>query len=356
MIMDNRRESESSPPSGASTAVALLDAARAHEREGCLDAAIDGYAAAIATGDREGDLQCVAEGLRALAIVQHRLNDSVTARQHGHRSRLIAEQLGDHVLAARALNTLAAFDLSDGRLDDARERFTAALASAGDDLSLAGRIQQNLGIIANITGDLPAALSCYEQALHAFETAGDDRGCAMVHNSFGQLSADQRRWDDAERHFARSLESTTLLGEVLLRGQALISQTEVQIQRGAYEAARRNAEEALGIFDQLDATKGKAAAYRVLGVLYHALGRSSLAEARFKSAIRLARGVGAVLEEAEALRELGRCYGDQDRVQDALLVFEHALRLFTQLDARIDMADVETRIVSLRDVRTEHVH
>lgn len=348
MIMDTRRETGTSLSHGESAACAMLDAAREHEREGCLEAAIDGYDAAIAAADRAGDQRTVAEGLRALAIARHRMNDSVVARQFGHRSRLVAERLGDEVLVARALNTLAAFDLSDGRLDDARLGFSAALPLAGRDLSLGGRIHQNLGIIANITGDFPVALSCYEAALSAFELAGDDRGCAMVHNSFGQLSADQRRWDDAEQHFARSLECTSRLGEVHLRGQALISQTEVQIQRGALEDARRNAEEALGIFDQLDATKDKADAYRVLGVVYHAMGRSTLAEARFKSAIRLARQVGAVLEEGEALRELGRCYGDQGRVQDAVLVLERSLRSFTHLDARIDMADVQSRLETLQ--------
>src|SRR5262249_25054700 len=116
-------------------------------------------------------LRTLAEALRLLAIAHHRRLNGSLARELCQRSRLTAESAGDGLLAARALNTLAAFDLAEGQIETALTAFQAALQSAGGDAALRGRIEQNLGIIANIQGDPPAALKHYQRALEAFAAA-----------------------------------------------------------------------------------------------------------------------------------------------------------------------------------------
>ena len=73
----------------------------------------------------------------------------------------MATRNGDVVLAAEAINALAGFDFESGAIDAARERFYEALALGGRSAELRGRIEQNLGILANIQGALAEALAHY---------------------------------------------------------------------------------------------------------------------------------------------------------------------------------------------------
>jgi putative nucleotidyltransferase with HDIG domain len=312
-----------------------------------LDLAIPAYEEAITTAGVQGDGTTLAMALRSLAVVQHRLNHGDAARQLARRSREVARAVGDGLLEALALNTLAAFDLSDGQLDEARAAFDEALRSGAGDLRLTGRIEQNLGVIANIKGETSTALAHYQRALDAFRGAEDERGCAMAYNGIGFIHGQQKKWEDAERYYALSLEITTRLGDVQHRGQVLLNQAEAQIARDRYVAAQRNAEDALRIFDKLDFVRHKSEAYRVLGVIYRAVGRKTLAEARLQTAIDLAQSAGAILAEAEASREQAQLFRDLGRNQDALRMLNASYRLFGRLDARADLVDVATRVQAL---------
>src|SRR5918912_1569388 len=128
---------------------------------------------------------------------------------------------------------------------------------------------------------------------------------------------------------------------------ALLSQTQVHVARGHFPAAERNANEALGIFERLGVARNTSDAHRVMGVVYRATGRIALAETQLLKAMRLAQSVSAVLEEAEAARELARVYRELNRNQDALRLLNSAYRLFNRLDARVDMVDVVSRVDEL---------
>src|SRR5207302_1004174 len=119
------------------------------------------------------------------------------------------------------------------------------------------------------------------------------------------------------------------------------------LARARYEDARRNAEAALALFDQLDARSNKGDAYRIIGMVYRETGRHALAESRLRSAIDLALSSGSVLSEAEASRELALLYQTMGRNQEALRLLNAAHGLFGRLDARIDLVHVAGRVGEL---------
>src|SRR5216110_2340399 len=138
-----------SPGEGtARSAADLLAAARRGERTGCMAEAIDGYEAAIAEAERAG------EGA---------------------------------LLAAEALNTLGGLDLAAGSLAQAATTFLRALDLGGSSRRLRARVQQNLGIVANIQGELSEALARYERSLAAYRECGDDHGCAIAYHNLGMV-------------------------------------------------------------------------------------------------------------------------------------------------------------------------
>jgi putative nucleotidyltransferase with HDIG domain len=163
------------------------------------------------------------------------------------------------------------------------------------------------------------------------------------------VSADRGLWDDADRHFKQSLELARSLGDLHLEGFGLLNQAEVHLACRRYGEARGNAEAALAIFDQLGSRLDKADAYKVLGMVYRETGRPALAESRLRTAIDHAVGTGSILSEAEASRELALLYQSMGRNQEGLRLLNTAHRLFSRLDARVDLVDVSTKVHKLEE-------
>lgn len=323
-----------------------LQEGRQHDRGGRLADAMQCYADAIEwAGD--GDAAVRAEALRRLGVIHYLRSEHAEARSLYEQSQRLARELGDDPLVAEALNALAGLELEAGDIAAARAGFLRALALAGAQPILVARIEQNLGILANIQGHLSEALDHYERSLAAGRAAGDDRSCAIAYHNLGMICADRRMWDEADAYFVESLRIAERLEDVHLTGLCLLNHSEVHVARQRYDAARRNAEKALGIFDRLGARLDKADAYTVLGVVFRETGRPELAEARFRSAIDLASGNRSVLSEAEASRELARLYRDMGRNQDALHLLNVAHQLFSRLDARVDLVDVAGKVLDL---------
>jgi len=328
-------------------AVDLLHEARARERAGCIVEAVASYEAAIAAAEPAGEPAVLAEALRRLAVARHRRGESADARELCRRSHAVARHAGNAVLAGEALNTLGGIDLEAGALADARSHFLQAVELGGQSRELGARVEQNLGIVANIQGDLEEALACYGRSLEAYRASHDEHGCAIAYHNLGMASADRQQFAAAERYFRQSYEIAQRAGDLHLQGLCLVNHADVHLARERYADARQSAEAALAIFDQLDALSDKADAYRVLGMVYRETGRPALAESRLRSAIELAARAGSVLHEAEASRELALLYQAMARNQEALILLNAAHRLFGRLDARVDLVHVDGKMAEL---------
>src|SRR6266550_1534802 len=320
-----------------SEAADLLQKARERERAACLPEAISCYEAAVAAAERDAQQAVLAEALRRLAVVRRHRSEAMSARALCQRSYEVARQAGNDLLAAEALNTLGGLHLSAGAPDDARRAFLEALELGGSSRELRARVEQNLGILANIQGELHEAIARYERSLDAYRDCGDEHGCALAYHNLGMVSADRGRLHAADCYFRESRALAERTGDVYLRGLCLVNHAEVDVASQRFENARQKAEEALALFDQLGARSAKADAYRVIGMVYRETGRVVLAESRLRSAIDLAVAAGAVLGEAEASRELALLYQSMGRNQDALRLLSTASRLFQRLDARVDL-------------------
>src|SRR6185503_1124508 len=336
------------PVTAVSRAAAdLLIEARALERAVCMTEAVASYQAAIDAADTAGERPVLSEALRRLAIVRHRRGESAEARDLCVRSHAVACDAGADLLAAQALNALGGIGLETDAVGDAREHFLRALELGGESRELRARVEQNLGILANIQGDFDEALTRYGRSLEAYRAANDEHGCAIAYHNLGMTSLDRRRFDEAERYFQQSLEIARRAGDAYLEGLCLVNHAKVHVAKERYEEALSNGEAALALFDKISAGSAKADAYRVLGMVYRETSRLELAESRLRSAIDLSVTAGSALNEAEASRELALLYQATGRNQDALRLLNAAHRLFRRLDARIDLVYVEGKVAAL---------
>lgn len=334
------------PPFSGEAAVSAGDLvlrARTLERVGRLGEALAVYQVAIAQAKAADEPATLAEGLRRLAVVRHRRGESAEAQQLCRRSHCVALGAGKLALAGEALNTLGGIAMEMGVPDEARHNFVGALALGDPSGALRARVEQNLGILANIQGDVDEALVRYGRSLEAYRAADDEHGCALAYHNLGMASTDRARFDDAERYFLRSRAIAERAGDTYLTGLCLVNHAKVHLARKRYERAREGAEAALALFDRVGVTSAKADAYRVLGMVYRETGRSQLAEARLTAAIQLAASSGCVLNEAEASRELALLYQPMGRNQEALRLLNVAHRLFGRVDARVALVNVDGR-------------
>ena len=328
-------------------AVDLLHEARTQERAARIPEAIAAYEAAIAAAEPAGEHAVLAEALRRLAVVRHRRGDSAHARELCRRSHAVARHAGNTVLAGEALNTLGGIDLETDAMADARQHFLRALELGGQSRELRARVEQNLGILANIQGDFDEAVARYGRSLEAYRASNDEHGCAIAYHNLGMASADLQQFDEAEHYYRQSYEIAARAGDMHLQGLCLVNHADVHFLRERYDDAQRNAEAALVTFDRLDALSDKANAYRVLGMVFRETGRPAVAEARLLAAIELAVSAGAVLNEAEASRELALLHQAMGRNQEALTLLNAAHRLFGRLDARRDLVHVGGKMAEL---------
>src|SRR6267143_4020257 len=280
-----------------------LIAARDCERRGRLTEAIEQYESAIAAAESVDDAPVLAEALRRLAILRRHRDEPTRARELCRRSYELAREIGNDVLAAEALNTLGAMDLATGSLEQAAATFLQALDLGASSRQLRARVQQNLGIVANIQGDLNEALARYERSLAAYRDCGDEHGCAIAYHNLGMVSADRGRLEAADVYFRESRAFAERVGDVYLQALCLVNQGELDVGRQRFEDARQAAERALG--------------------------------------------AGSVLNEAEASRELALLYQAMGRNQEALRLLSAAHRLFRRLDARVDLVHVDGKVAEL---------
>src|SRR6184192_608997 len=314
----------------------MLERARERERAGCVTAAIDGYEEAIAAAEHGGDATVLAEALRRLAILRRHRDEPALARQLCQRSYDVAHGIGHDVLAAEALNTLGGLDIATGSLEQAVKTFLRALELGGSSRQLRARVQQNLGIVANIQGELNEALARYERSLAAYRDCGDEHGCAITYHNLGMVSADRGRLEAADCYFRESRTLAERVGDVYLQALCLVNHGEVDVARQRFDEARDKAERALALLDQTGARGAKADAYRVIGMVYRETGRLALAAA-----------AGSVLNEAEASRELALLYQAMGRNHDALRMLSATHELFRRLDARVDLVHVGGKLAVL---------
>ena len=324
-----------------------LREARACEEAGRYVEAIAAYEVAIHTARRADAPEVLSAALRHLAVLHHHRDDVDRAHELVREAIKVAASLPNALLAGEALNTQGGLYLTGGHLDKARHAFTRALETGGASRKLRAKIEQNLGIIANIQGRLYEALTRYESSLAAYRAVGDEHGCAIAYHNMGRVSVDRGHAEAADTYYRECLQRAERSGDVYLQGLCLVSQADLDVSRQRYENARQRADAALALFARLGARGSQSGAHRVLGMVYRETGKPQLAEAQFRAAIELAVSAGEILSEADSSRELAALYQVTNRNQEALLLLNTAYRLYRRLDARQELVNVRARLTTI---------
>jgi putative nucleotidyltransferase with HDIG domain len=338
-----------------------------------VDALIADGQAAERQARRDDARQCFEGALRALRSPEHASvaaallrwiagtyvedADVDAALDCCEASLAVATACEDGSAAAHAVNLMAVAHWQCGRLDDAERLFADALARAGaaGEGRLGAMIEQNLGVIASIRGDLSGALGHYEKALAACRTLSLESLSGRVLNNMGMVYTDLRRWDDAERAYREASESSVRSGDQGTRLMVEVNRAAYYIARRDYDRARHACEVAYAFARDAGAERELAEIDKYSGVVAREMGEQRQAEERLLRARRIAEERGDLLLAAESARELAELFWSQQRSRETLQHFNVAHRLFGQLRARRALADVDGRIGRLEETFMEIV-
>lgn len=261
----------------------------------------------------------------------------------------VSEQAQDETGRARAINMLATIQWNQGAHDEAQALYLDARETAHrvGDARLAAMTASNLGIIATVRGDDADALRYYESGLRDARGAGlvDETMIALV--NLGQLHMQMSRFADAERSFAEAREIGTVIGDMGMLMRVELYFARLYLKHGEQINAKAALNRSFALALQTGETFLDGDLEHVSGIVKRLDGDVTRAEQHFLRAEQVAIERKDLILEGETARELAELYRWNGRNRDTLQRLNQAHRLFLQLRARRELADVDRRTTQL---------
>lgn len=335
----------------------LIDAATDAERAGDYAFARDRYEEAIGSLRVPEHAPIAASLLRWIGSTYRDEGKSEAAFDCYAASLAVAEANEDRLNTAHAYNCIAVMEWRWGHLDEAIDNFTAARELAGGIRGdrLVSMIEQNLGVIETIRGDRKAAMRRYRAALAGYRKMGDERYLGPLLNNLGMLHVEMEEWKEAAENFDKAAAASERAGDFDARIMVETNRAMLHIRRRQFETAREHCGAAFELATRYNHQLGLGETHKAFGIVDRETGRSAQAETHLVKATEIAERFSSPLLAAESQRELAQLYRTLDRNRQALNSLNYAHRVFTDLSARPDLADIDRRIAELEKIFLEIV-
>ncbi|HET7233381.1 MAG TPA: HD domain-containing phosphohydrolase [Longimicrobium sp.] len=307
------------------------------------------YEAALRSLDRAEQAPLAASLLRWIARTHQDEGTLEVAAEIAEAALVVSELASDAAGVAHANNLIGSVAQTGGDLELATRHYTRALrqARAAGELRLAAMVEQNLGIVANIRGDFRTALRRYRRSLSIHRGLGQSAYVAHALNNVGMLCTDLRRWRAAERAFNEALELAAELRDLSTGARIAGNRIELLIARGHWAEAREACTQARQMAREAGDTGTLGEVWKHLGVIERERGHAGQALRYLERAEKVAFERGDLLLEAEVAREQAKVYLARSEHRNTLQALNRAHRLFSRLQARRELAEVDARLAEL---------
>jgi len=266
-------------------------------------------------------------------------------------SRAVAEQWGLTAQLAHTINLVGGALWQRGELDDAATFFAESgrMARLAEDDALVAMVEQNLGVLAAMQGDVDRGMQHYLASLALYEGLGMNAELARLLSNIGLLDMKLGRLDAAERSYRRATALAAEAGDTWTRLMVDVNRAALHIERREFDAARLISERVLHQAEPLHETRLVAETCKHLGVIARETGDLPRADVLLRRAYEEAVAREDQLLAAEAMRELAELHLRTARNREALQALSVSHRLFTHLHAQQDLEDVGRRLRSLEN-------
>ncbi len=323
----------------------LIQQAQIAEREGRRDDARSLYERALYSLKRSQDGKLASSLLRWIGRTYYIDANADAALDCLEAAIRVGELTSDAAAIGHAINVQGNVHQGRGNLDQAESLYLEARSHAIDsgETRLAAMTAQNLGVISAIRADHEKALRYYRTSLAEFRTLGAPKEVLTALNNMGILCTDLERWDDAARAFEEAVQIADALGDIPSRIMIEVNRAELAIGRGDFAAARTACELAKRLSSQTQDGFALGEIEKHCGTVAREMGELSAAEEHLERAQRIAVERRDLLLSAETAREHAELCRKQGRHRDGLMHLNRGHRIFSQLNAKRDLADLDRR-------------
>jgi putative nucleotidyltransferase with HDIG domain len=268
-----------------------------------------------------------------------------------------ATQAGSASATAQALNVIAIIHQTGGDLDLAESMYMEARITAQSirDAEALAMIDQNLGTVASIRGDVPRALEAFRLSLEGYRALGMPDQAAQVLNNIGlaysdlgELDRAQAAYAEAERTFGEERDQTNQLNVAL-------NQVQLCITTGRFEEAQERVEPLLELREGI-APSWRGEVFRHVGVIARERGDYMKAAEYLGRASECAQEAEDLLLRADVTEQLAELYWTQKRHREMLANLNESHALYSRLKAQHRVAQVERRNSALESRFLEIAH
>ena len=293
--------------------------------------------------------QEVAHLFRLLALAYLADGDMPAAEDCTAAALAVSDAAGDESGRGLAINVQGNIQWAQGAHDEAECLYREARASAirVGDSRLSAFTALNLGVIASVRGDDPDAIRFYEAGLRDSRVAGLVHCAINALANLGQLHMHMNRLPEAERAFHEAREMCTTTGDLSRLIWIDLYTAELSVKRGEQENARGAWRRATSLAQQTGDSHASGQAAHIAGIIARRDGDIAAAEEHFLRAEQIAVEKRDLILQGETARELAEMYRWNGRNRDTLQRLNQAHRLFLQLRARRELADVDRRTALL---------
>lgn len=308
------------------------------------------------------DKWSLARAKNALAILTSNFNQQIALYQE---ALAIARELGDQIIASRALINITSFtlklpqakaliqELADnykrlGNPSDLSYYYMLAanyyfrvgdfaqaklLAEKGLMYSketglteLNTMLLSGLASVAWVTGNYSQARQYLEQSLAIEQEEGDLQTMVRVLCELAEFIWDSGDYHEAKRHYKQALALTEQLTAARPKAEALDSLGNLALTLGAYESARNHFEENGTLFHQANDRSGEAWSWYNLGNIAFELGDYEMAQQWYEQSLAVHRQNEFPWNIAQPLHRLGRLACKLGDIESGQAYFREALR------------------------------
>ena len=352
--MSSRSTARSAKKEGPEIQI-LVDQAKLAEREGRWSEAALSYERLVR--DPVADDQTRLCALRWLGRVYLEQGNRGAAIDVLEAAVAAATQAGSPSAIAQALNVVAIVHQTGGDLDRAEMMYREARATAESikDAGAVAMIDQNLGTVASIRGNVHEALEAYQRSLAGYKALGMRDQEATALNNIGLAYTDLGQIDQAEIAYA---DAAKVFGEEHDHPNEMnvaLNQVQLCIATGRFDEAQQRVEPLLALTGEI-APSWRGEVFRHIGVIARERGDYVRAAEYLGRADECAEEGEDLLLKADIAEQLAELYWTQKRHRDMLAHLNKSHAMYSSLKAQHRVAQVERRNAALESRFLEMAH
>jgi predicted ATPase/class 3 adenylate cyclase len=328
------------------TASLYLLRAGLYHRQGKNQQAIQWCQSAIEITEMGASAACAQETAHAAFLmgeIYRRLGDYDQAIESARRSLRLYEELENIVGQGQAHNALG--NAYGAKYDWAAstDHFFKSLAIKEriGDAYYQGALEINIGENYRIMGQLEQAISYFERSLQVWEELGATYPKGLTYNNLGAVYL---RMGDLERATDHLEQSEALFAQI--PSEDFVAETsryraEIALRQDRLDDAIAFAERSLKYAQDQELRADECATRRVLGKIYLEMGALEQATTYLHQSLDIAHEINDHYETGKSVFQIGLLLSKQGQADSAKALLAQAKAIFEDLDARLDLAEVD---------------